>query len=340
MEQGADTGLVDVAAGDADDRVAGQADGDHTGAGVFQADDAVALGEGNAQADAGGFGIEPGVGFGGQFAECATLAGGQAGTGGDDGVVEIAGVAQIHLLEGGVDFRPGFAVEAGGDQADFDAVGFKAQEELFEAGGGLEGFEAAATLGDEGHFTVSDLVVELAGLFEAGGGAVLGDAVLQVLGDGVAGDVRQILGGESEVGVVHQFGDGLLNDPDPELFAVDGGAVQVHQHRQGGRLEGGIQEGVEGGGAEGGVDQDQGFVSKDDELGAAVAWGEDALDAVVTDAPAPVGGGGQIQEVVLVAGVDEAQAGESRLVTLGGHEEEGSVELGEKLGSDGGGAER
>ena len=132
-------------------------------------------------------------------------------SGGDDGVVEIQGVAHFQRLEGGEDLRPGLFVEAGGHKADLDPLLLQLAKEFVQARSGFEGVRTSPSSHDLGHLVVDDVKVMPPGFLNGLVRAVFLDAVAQVLADGMPRDMRFVSGLELELRVA------ILCGPKSEL---------------------------------------------------------------------------------------------------------------------------
>ena len=122
------------------------------------------------------------------------------------------------------------------------------------------------------------------------------------------GDEGPVLRRESESRVSDEGGNRALNDPHPEVLAVNARAVQIHENGLGGRIEARLVEGIEGLRANGGAHGHQGLVGEDDQLDLAVTGAQDAPHPVRAHLEAAVGRGGEVLEVPQVLFGDQTQA--------------------------------
>ena len=128
-----------IATADSNGGIPRQPDGANPRPAVFDADNRVAVREVDTQANTGGFGIQPGVRLGGEFTQGSGAAFAQGESGGNDGIVEILGIAHPKGLESIQDFRPGFFVKAGSHQANLDVLFLEFVQELGNPFGGCKG---------------------------------------------------------------------------------------------------------------------------------------------------------------------------------------------------------
>ena len=88
----------------------------------------------------------------------------------------------------------------------------------------------AASGHDLAHLVPGDGKVRFPRLLDRMAGRVFIDAIAQMLRHRMPGHERLVLRGKAEFVAPDQRGDRALDDPHPEPFRMDAGAVKVHQH--------------------------------------------------------------------------------------------------------------